>query len=188
MLDAQICLEAVRESPVVGSIVHGLVIGVGAGLVSSIILGVFHYARRRWVRRDQVRYLKRCITDGFAKMQSNVDLHDPGGEAPSVKAEDLRPMYFEEFWRNLAAAVDHRTTALSDNQVFDLHKAMTSTTEFVRFVRYGVERAARAKGQEPPSASGTGLPTDIRFYRNVYGMFLEIEWLGLPKDMLRQSS
>ena len=188
MLETQICLETVGESQVVASIAQGLVIGVGAGLVSSIILGLFHWARRRWIRRDQVRYLKRCITDGFAKIQSNLDLHDPGGEAPTVKAEDLRPMYFEEFWRNLTAAVDHRTTALSDNQVFDLHNAMTSTTEFVRFARHGVERAARKRGQEPPSAPGTGLPTDIRFYRNVYGIFLKIEWLGLPRDMLTRSS
>ena len=85
--------------------------------------------------------------------------------------------------RHMTAAVSYRTTALSDNQMFELQKAMTDTIAFVSFTKHAVEVAARNRGEEPPVGPGAGLPTDIGFYRTIYGYFAGIKWLGLPDDM-----
>ena len=85
--------------------------------------------------------------------------------------------------RNMTATVSYRTTALSDNQVFELQRAMKNAKSFMNFAKYGVELAAGSRGEEPPVGPGTGLPTDIKFYRNIYGLYAEFKWLDLPKDM-----
>lgn len=168
---------------VVSSIAEGLLIGAGAGVVSAIILGLYHLGRRRWLQRDQARYLRRCITESFAKIRANEVGGDLARDFPQARSEELRPIFFEEFMRHMTAAVSYRTTALSDNQIFGLQKAMTDTTALVSFVKYAVERAARDRGEEPPVGPGSGLPTDIQFYRNIYGYFARIKWLNLPEDM-----
>lgn len=178
----QVIAQATNET-VVGSIAEGLLIGAGAGVVSAIILGLYHLGRRRWMQRDQVRYLRRCITESFAKIRADLVRGDLARDFPQVRPENLRPMIFEEFMRNMTAAVSYRTTVLSDNQIFELQEAMIDTKSFVNFVKYGVELTARSRGEEAPEVPGTGLPTDIRFYQNIYGYFAGIKWLGLPEDM-----
>lgn len=127
---------------VMGGIAEGLLIGAGAGVVSAVILGLFHLGRRRWMQRDQVRFLRRFVTESFAKMQtSSVDV-DLARDFPRARPEGLRPVFFEEFMRNMTATVNFRTTALSDNQVFELQRSMTSAKALESFAKYGAELAA----------------------------------------------
>ena len=92
------------------SVLEGLLIGTGAGDTSALIIGAFQWIRREWMKYKQRRHLKSCITEGFSRMASTKGLVDPTGEAPSVKLEELRPVFFEEFMRNMEVAVNYRTT------------------------------------------------------------------------------
>jgi len=160
------------------SIAEGLLIGVGAGVVSSILLGFYHLGRKHWMRREQVRYLRRCIIDSLTKIENSGNI---AKDIPKAAPGDLRQAFFKDFMRHMKAAVNYRTTALTDNQIFDLRKAMDTQEDFVDFVKSGIERLAREEGVT--LADGTVLPQDFYFYRSVYRQFAEIKWLKLPEDI-----
>ena len=110
-------------------------------------------------------------------------LPPPPGQRHGIRAEQQWQAIFEEFWRELTATANFRTTALTDNQMFDLRNAISSTEKQIRFFRHFIRMSAEAKGQEAPTTPGTGLPEDINFYRNIYQTFVEIAWLKLPEEM-----
>jgi len=157
------------------------VIGVGAGVVSSILLGLYHFGRMYWMRLEQVRYLRRCIIDSFTKIQNDLVAGDLAKDFPQLAPTALRPAIFEGFMRHMTAAMNYRTAALTDNQIFDLRNAMGAQEHFVSFVKSGTERAARGGGVDLPMAPR--LPEDLNFYRDIYKGFAEIKWLKLPEDI-----
>ena len=166
-----------------GKFVEGLLIGIGVGVTSSIILGTFHWIRRRLMRHEQVKHLKQCIIGAFSRIQSHAGLQGDAEGAPSVNAEQLRPMFLEGFLRDIKVAVNYRTTALTADQIFDLQRCLAGADAFVIFTRFGVRQYQQSVGQEITDAPGTGLPLDINFYRNIYKMFVEIKWLRLSEEM-----
>ena len=75
-------INAMATDSSMNAIIEGLLIGAGAGVVSSILLGAFHWIRRQWARCAQVRFLKAVITKGFADVCSCQDFASPTWSAP----------------------------------------------------------------------------------------------------------
>ena len=171
------------EESTLSTLVWGLLIGAGAGVVSSFILGVFHAGKTLVMRCNQVRYLRILIVEDFTRIKAPADIPNPSEGAPPTRGEKLRPPYFEQFMKSMAVAVDHRTSALSNSQMFKLHHAMMLSRKHEEFARFVVRTQARLREEELPDMPGTGLPTGINFYRTIYGYFAAIKWLRLPEDM-----
>ncbi|MDE0342637.1 MAG: hypothetical protein OXK82_05605 [Deltaproteobacteria bacterium] len=160
-------------------IAWGLLVGVGAGVTSSVILGGYHWIREQRKRQDQVKYIRDCIMESFFQISSDIVEREYPGRPPLTEPGQLRPELFGELLGNLEEAVLYRATALDYSQVFDLKKSILDARNLAENSKVMRER----HWGENKSYGRPQLTTSITFYRNVYGVFSKIEWLRLPREM-----
>ncbi len=151
------------------SIIEGLLIGVGVGITSSAILGLIHLLWKLYKRREQVRHLRRCIINNFDKIQDDLVPSDRTKDDPELLLATQRLAIFKNFMECMETTINHRTNALTNNQIFDLQKTWNEQKNFVNFV---TSEASETKC----------VPEGINFYQNAYSRFAEIKWLKLPEN------
>ena len=147
--------------------ISGLVIGVGAGVTTALILGAYRWWIRSRDRQKQIPFIRNQISKHMRRILSANELppSEPGKEP--IPADHFRFMYFREFQSVLYVALSSRATALKYQEVYDLQKVLAD-----------VERAMT---DLPLRERGT-MPADLAdaFYEN----FRAIKWLGLPETVL----
>ena len=154
------------EDPTAWSgIQHGLIIGGGAGVVTSIILGIYYECKRAWIRRQEITALREFLLEAFERIGRFAFAPPPPGEdQPPV---DLaRYALVREFADHLDAALAHRTTALRPDQLFALRARLTDLTRILTML----ENAT------------TGAPAyPVSMWRSYYEGFLNLRWLKMPE-------
>ena len=142
-------------------IIHGLIIGVGAG----IILSLYAEIQKRISRREQIAFIREHLIDGFTKCGNIQDpLPANEGETPP-QADQFRFIFLEGLLRELQATTDHRTGSMSGAQLSDLHRALSD-----------------AKNMHAWFSQMQRFPKGLNVYRSLYEGFARLEWLGLPNQ------
>lgn len=108
------------------NIVEGLIIGVGAGVTTTVILGVWRWLMRFKDRREQITFIRDLVTDQIEHILSATDLPPPArGENP-VSADSVRYALFRNFQIDLQVALSSRATLFTYKEVSSLQKILAN--------------------------------------------------------------
>ena len=106
------------------NIAEGLIIGVGAGITTAAILGMWHLLIRSLKRREQIPHIRDLIATQQERILSATDLPplEPGQDP--VPADRLRFVFFRELQSALLVALSSRATALTYREISSLQKIL----------------------------------------------------------------
>ena len=148
---------------VLQEIVKGLIVGVGASLTASAILGFRHWFIRYRDRREQIPYIRDIIASQRVKILSAIDLPPPSPGGDPIPADGLRFVYFRELQSALLVALSSRATALTYKEVSSLHKSLADIERAMTDLTLG------ERGIMPLTIAQS-------FFRSLQSL----SWLGLP--------
>ena len=149
-------------------VAEGLIIGVGAGLTTTLILGMYHWFSRFLERREQITYIREFIDTQSRFILDAIDVV-PSEILGLIPADRVRFVYFSELQSELQVALSTRVTALTYKEVSSLQRVLTH-----------IERVMKelvVKGL--PLIEHRTMPLYIA--QSVYKQFQDLIWLGLPK-------
>ena len=152
------------------NIAEGLIIGVGAGLTTAIMLGIGRLLIWCWHRREQIPYIRNLIAGLAKNILTAVDIpHPKPGENP-ILADCVRYARFRELQIHLEVAISSRATALKYHELSALREVMASTNRDLTDLHMHEKKI---------------MPLTIAedFYKSVRGL----RWLGLPRDLRAES-
>ena len=153
------------------NIEEGLIIGVGAGLTTAIMLGIWHLLIWCWHRREQIPYIRDLIAKQAEAMLTANDLPPPpevGGEP--IHADFIRYAIFRRLQSDLEIAISSRATALKYHEVSALRQVVAGTDIELTSLNLHHRKVMPLK-----TAEG--------FYDGVRRLC----WLGLPRDLRAES-
>ena len=145
-------------------VAKGLIIGVGAGVTTAAILGVWHWSIRFRNRCEQIPYIRNLITTQVERILSATDLPPPAPGQGPVPGDRVRYVFFRELQSALLVALSSRATALTYKEIFSLQKILTDID--------------RTMTDLPLHERGI-LPLTIA--QSFYEQLEALSWLGLPK-------
>ena len=151
------------NTAIMQDIAEGLIIGVGAGVTTAAILGIWHWAIRWLHRREQIPYIRDLITTQRDRILSATDLPplEPGQNP--VPADHLRFVFFRELQSTLLVALSSRATALTYKEISSLQKILAD-----------VDRAMT----DLPLRERLVFPLAIA--QSFFGQLESLTWLRLP--------
>ena len=135
-------------------IFQGIVIGVFSGLT----LGGLAYIRDRFVRCDQIKYIRELIIKERERIYSANDLPGPPFR---VTKNVLRLTLYKGMRRNLSATLEGRASQLS----FDEKASITSQCEPIDWLLAQIRQ-----NQTPP----------VQMYTKMFSEWENCAWLNLP--------
>ena len=144
-------------------VTEGLIIGVGAGLTTTFILGMYHWFSRFLKRREQITYIREFIDTQIRLILDAIDV-PPSEILGLIPAGHVRFVYFSELQSELQVALSTRVTALTYKEVSSLQRVLTH-----------IERAMKDLLQNEHRIMHLHLAQDL------YEQFQDLNWLGLPK-------
>ena len=106
------------------SMMQGLIIGVGAGLTTAVILGLWRLFIRCLDRCEQIPYIRNLITMQTERILSATDRPHPEPGKEPIPADRLRFVFFCELQSALLVALSSRATALTYKEVSSLYKIL----------------------------------------------------------------
>ena len=145
-------------------IAEGLIIGVGAGLTTTLILGMYHWFSRFLKRREQITYIREFIDTQIRRILDATDLPPPEGQEP-ITADRLRFVYFRALQSELQVALSTRVTALTYKEVSSLRRVLAN------FERVITDLSLIKRGFIP-----------LNLAQSLYKQFQDLHWIGLPKN------
>ena len=147
----------------------GLFIGVGAGVTTAAILGLWRWFIRFLDRREQITYIRDLIASQMERITSAIDVppSQPGGEP--IPADRVRFVYFREFQTVLPVVLTWRATALTYKEVSSLQRTLAD-----------VERTMT----DLPLQKHGIFPLSIA--QSLFERLQSLSWLGLPKKDVSQ--
>ncbi len=143
-------------------ITSGLIIGIGAGITTSLILG----ARRQFIkyldRREQIQYIRDLIETKIEQILSTKDYPPPTHNQKPYSANHARLAFYRELEDALQTSIIYRSTSLTYKEVFSLQKILTDVNRLL----------------SPFETTGIfpHLIADEHFYQKLKNL----NWLGLP--------
>ena len=143
--------------------IEGLLIGVGAGLTTTLLLSMYQLFRRYQDRREQITYLRELIDTHIRLMLDAIDVQSTA-ELIVRTAAHMRFAHFGALQSELQVALSTRVTALTYKEVSSLQRVLTN-----------VERAMKDLLQNEHRIMHPHLA------QSLYEQFLDLNWLGLPK-------
>ncbi|MCY4513556.1 MAG: hypothetical protein OXC69_00225 [Candidatus Tectomicrobia bacterium] len=105
-------------------IAEGLLIGVGAGVTTAAILGMWHLLVRWVKRREQIPYIRDLIATQRERILSATDRPHPEPGQDLIPADHLRFAFFRELQSALLVALSSRATALTYKEISSLQKIL----------------------------------------------------------------
>ena len=144
-------------------IAKGLLIGVGAGLTTTLILGMYRWFSRRQDRREQITYVREFIDIQIRRILDATDLPPPKGQEP-IPADCVRFVYFRELQSELQVALSTRVTALTYKEISSLQRVLANIERVMS------DLTLIKRGVMPRHLAQT-----------LYEQFQDLIWLGLPK-------
>ena len=145
-------------------IAKGLIIGVGAGVTTAAILGVWRWFIRFRDRREQIPYFRNLITTQADRILSATDLPPPALGQEAVPADRVRFVFFRELQSALLVALASRATALNYKEVSSLQRVLAD-----------IDRA-----MTDLTLSDRGI-MPLTLAQSFYERLEALSWLGLPK-------
>ena len=145
------------------NIVEGLIIGVGVGVTTAVILGLWRWLMRFRDRREQIPYIRNLITTQTERILSATDLPSPTSGQESIPADRVRFVFFRELQSALLVVLSSRATALTYREVSSLHKILAD-----------VDRA-----MTDLTLSKHGI-MPLAIAQSFYEQLQSLSWLGLP--------
>ena len=144
-------------------IANGLIIGVGAGVTTTILVGLWRAFTLYGEQREQIAYIRKIIIESNKKIWSDLKIEDlPSGE--KVHPDMLRYVMYRELQTRLEVAISSRSNALSYAQVSALQNFLATTERMLTDLTLHERKL---------------FPLDI--FRNIYKELEDQEWLRLPK-------
>ena len=144
-------------------ITKGLIIGVGAGITTTFLVGVWRVFTRCGERREQIAYIRKIILENTEKIWSEFEFKNlPAGK--SIPADAVRYVFFREFQTRLEVAISSRTNALSYKQISSLQNFISDIKRILTDSTLNEKKI---------------LPLPI--FKEVYKQLEEEKWLRLPK-------
>ena len=144
-------------------IVEGLIIGVGAGVTTAAILGIWRWFIRFRDRREQIPYIRNLITTQTDRIFSAPDLPPPASGEKSVPADYVRFIIFRELQSALLVALSSRATALTYKEVSSLQKVLADIDRVI------TDLPLRERGIMP-----------LTIAQSFYEQLQALSWLRLP--------
>ena len=145
-------------------IAKGLIIGVGAGVTTAAILGVWRWFIRFRDRRDQIPYIRDLIMMQAERILRANDLPPPAPGEASVPADRIRYVFFRELQSALLVAHSSRATALTYKEISSLQKILADID------RAMTDLTLRERGIMP-----------LTLAQSFYDQLKALSWLRLPK-------
>ena len=108
-------------SSLAGNIVGGFV----AGIAVTAVVGVCIRINKWCLRRNQIRYFREVVSKGIGdlKQVQEGDMHVPAPNV-TITPDDLRNLYYDWMRRTLDAAIDHRASEITYDEVYELRQAL----------------------------------------------------------------
>ena len=147
-------------------IARGLTYGVGAGVIVSVILGVYALIKTWLARRSQIAFVREYVLKGFERIGNVEDLKVGSTDEVVASAESRRVTELQIFLRRFASVAERTTSAMNAKQLTDLHLALSDAQH--------LEKAYQALDRRQDSTVHIGA------FATVYGLFSMIQWLKLP--------
>ena len=147
------------------NIVGGLIIGVGVGVTTAIILGTWRLLIWYLDRGEQIPYIRDLIAGQVDAILTTNDLPPPEPGGKPVHADRIRYAIFRRLQSDLEIAISSRATALKYHEVSALRKVIADTDILLTSLTLH---------------DRTVMPLDLAedFYEDVRGLC----WLGLPES------
>ena len=145
-------------------VAKGLLIGVGAGLTTTLILGMYRWVSRFQDRREQITYIRELIDTEIRRILDATDLSTIIGPIGPITADRLRFVYFRALQSELKVALSTRVTALTYKEVSSLQLVLTN------FERGITDLSLIELGIIP-----------LHLAQSLHKQFQDLIWLGLPK-------
>ena len=150
-------------------IVQGLFIGIGAGVTTSIILGIGHLFVRLRDRHEQISYIRDLIVTKAELMFSATDIEVPHVKEKPIPGDLVRFTYFRDLRSSLLVALSSRATTLSYKEVSSLQKVLADIDRLMSDLTLN-------KGKTMPMTIAK------KFYDNLQSL----NWLGLPDKSIEE--
>ena len=139
---------------------EGVVVGVSAGLITSLIMGLFSLLKHGTERRNQRIHLFKTISHFRNEIYRAVAL-EPSGDLPSPPSkQDVQRALFNEFRRQLEVILQGRSSRLSFDEVHSVSDVFFTD----RF---------------PPEIK-VKMQLDDAHYNRIFDALQSIKWLKLP--------
>ena len=106
-------------------VAEGLLIGVGAGLTTTLILGMYQWFSRYLKRCEQITYIREFIDTQIRRILDATDLPSPEGQE-QIPADCVRFVYFRALQSELQVALSTRVTALTYKEVSSLQSVLAN--------------------------------------------------------------
>ena len=152
------------------NIEEGLIIGVGAGLTTAIMLGIGRLLIWCWHRREQIPYIRNLIAGPVKTILTADDLPHPKPGENLIPADCVRYVIFRKLQSDLEVAISSRATALKYHEVSALREVMAQTD-------LALTGLALHDRKIMPLTIAEGFYDGVR----------ELCWLGLPRDLRAES-
>ena len=144
-------------------VAEGLLIGVGAGLTTTLILGMYQWFSKYRKRYEQITYIRGFIDTQIRGILNATDLAPPEGQE-LIKADRMRFVYFRILQSELQVALSTRVTALTYKEVSSLQRVLANFETVITdlsLIKHGV------------------IPLHLAQF--LHEQFQDLNWLGLPK-------
>ena len=150
-------------------ILNGLIIGIGAGISTTVIIGIYHWFTKYRNRREQISYIRNLMSTQIKRILTATDLPPYASGKESIPADCVRFVYFREFESAFLVALSSRTTELTYKEIFSLQKI------FADIDRAITDLTLRERGILP-----------LTIAESFYQKLKDLDWLKLPdRDELK---
>ena len=102
-------------------IAEGLLIGASGSVVATALLGLFGWLRRRYLRIEQIRFMRRLLCDALSKLNTKMPQNirtDTGHILAS--GEVIRTTLLDKLARDVQAAIRARCPSMTYDQLYAL--------------------------------------------------------------------
>ena len=150
-------------------ILNGLIIGIGAGITTTVIIGIYHWFIKYRNRQEQISHIRNFIEPQIERILTATDIPPHASGRKPIPADCVRFVYFRELESTFHVALSSRVTALTYKEIFSLQKI------FVDIDRAITDLTLRERGILP-----------LTIAESFYQKLKDLDWLKLPdRDELK---
>ena len=100
------------------SLWNSVIAGFAAGIAVSIVVGAYARISRYLLRRDQIRYIRKVLSDGMDRIN---DVDDPRVTIP-ITPNGVRDLYYKAMRRVLTATLQSRASEIKPEEIMGLNE------------------------------------------------------------------
>ena len=104
--------------------IEGLIIGVGVGITTSVVLSAYHFYSKLLRRREQILFVRRFVASHMNLILNVEDLPPPETGKSKIPADQVRYVFLRQFQDDFRSIVSYRTTELSYKEIWSLQKIL----------------------------------------------------------------